>query len=151
VFWLVNLYSLLVYLKHNRNESPKDYTTRFIKWSPFLRFPQQSLFTTLLSPVHTTCPAHHSIVDLKIRKSLSSSMCSLLQFPVNSSPLCPHIFLSTLFSNTLSLCSSFSMWQQVSHICKITGKIMVLCIVIFMFAVPFSDVKVWKATPQSRV
>jgi len=24
VFWLVNLYSLLVYIEHNRDESPKD-------------------------------------------------------------------------------------------------------------------------------
>ena len=114
----MNLYSLLVYIEDNGDESPKDYTTRFSKWSLFLRFPQQSLFTTLLSPVHTTYPAHHIIVHLKIRKSLSISMCSLLQFPVNSPSLCPHIFLSTVFSNTLSLCSPLSMRQQVSHVGK---------------------------------
>jgi hypothetical protein len=40
-------------------------------------------------------------------RSLSSLLCSLLQFPVASSLLGPNILLSTLFSNTLSLCSSF--------------------------------------------
>jgi hypothetical protein len=41
-------------------------------------------------------------------RSLSSSLCSLLHFPVASSLLGPNILLSTLFSNTLSLCSSLS-------------------------------------------
>jgi hypothetical protein len=36
----------------------------------------------------------------------SSSLCSFLQSPVISSLFGPNILLSTLFSNTLSLCSS---------------------------------------------
>ena len=36
-------------------------------------------------------------------RSLSSTLCSFLHFPVTSSLLCPNDFLSTLFSNTLSL------------------------------------------------
>ena len=36
------------------------------------------------------------------------------------------IFLSSLFSNTLSLCSSLNKGDQVSHPHKITGIIMVL-------------------------
>jgi len=45
----------------------------------------------------------------------SSSLCSLLQSPTTSSLLGPNILLSTLFSNTLILCSSFSVKEQVSH------------------------------------
>jgi hypothetical protein len=39
-------------------------------------------------------------------RSLSSSLCSLLQSPVASSLLGPNILFNTLFSNTFSLCSS---------------------------------------------
>jgi hypothetical protein len=38
-----------------------------------------------------------------------------------------------LFSNTLSLCSSISVRDQVSHPYKITGKLIVLYILIFRF------------------
>jgi hypothetical protein len=48
-------------------------------------------------------------------RSLCSSLCSLLHSPVASSLLGPNILLSTLFSNTLSLWSSFSVKEQVSH------------------------------------
>jgi hypothetical protein len=48
-------------------------------------------------------------------RSLSSSLCSLLHSPVASSLLGPNIILSTLFSNRLSLCSSLSVRDQVSH------------------------------------
>jgi hypothetical protein len=41
--------------------------------------------------------------------------------------------LNTLFSNTLSLPSSLSVSNQVSHLYKTTGKIIVLCILIFKF------------------
>jgi hypothetical protein len=41
-------------------------------------------------------------------RSLRSSSCSLLHSPVASSLFGPNIPLSTLFSNTLSLCSSLS-------------------------------------------
>jgi hypothetical protein len=42
-------------------------------------------------------------------------LCSLLHSPVTSSLLGPNIPLSTLFSNTLSLRSSLSVRDQVSH------------------------------------
>jgi hypothetical protein len=45
-------------------------------------------------------------------RSLSSSLCSFLHSPVASSLLGPNIPLSTLFSNTLSLCSSLSVRDQ---------------------------------------
>jgi hypothetical protein len=57
---------------------------------------------------------------------LSSSLCSLLHSPVISSFLGPNILLSTLFSNTLSLCFYLSVRDQVSHPYKTTDKITVL-------------------------
>jgi hypothetical protein len=45
----------------------------------------------------------------------------------------PHNLLSTLFSNTLSLCSSISITDYVSHPYRTTGKIILLYILIFMF------------------
>ena len=48
-------------------------------------------------------------------RSLSSSLCNLLYSPVTSSLLGPNTLLNTLFSNTLSLRSSLSARDQVSH------------------------------------
>jgi hypothetical protein len=45
-------------------------------------------------------------------RSWSSSLRSLLHSPVTSSLLGPNVLLSTLFSNTLSLCSSLSVRDQ---------------------------------------
>jgi hypothetical protein len=47
----------------------------------------------------------------------SFSLCSLLHFPVTSSFLGPNIFLSTLFSKTLSLRSSSSARDQIPRPC----------------------------------
>jgi hypothetical protein len=63
----------------------------------------------------------------------SSSLCSYLQSPVTSSFLGLNILLSTLFSNTFSLCSSLKVRDQVSHPYRTTGKIIVVYILIFMF------------------
>jgi len=51
----------------------------------------------------------------------------------HSSLLGPNILLSAMFSNTLNLCSSFSVKDQVSNSYKTAGKIMVLYILIFKF------------------
>jgi hypothetical protein len=50
--------------------------------------------------------------------------------PVTSSLLGPNILLSTLFSNTLTLCSCLYVRDQVSHPYKIVGKIIELDILI---------------------
>jgi hypothetical protein len=50
----------------------------------------------------------------------------LLHSPVTSSLLGPNILFRTLLSNTLCLCSSLSVRDQVSHPYKTTGRIMVL-------------------------
>jgi hypothetical protein len=75
-----------------------------------------------LSLIRATCPAYLILLDFITRiifsqqhKSRNCSLCSLLHSPVTSSHLCPNILLSTKFSNTLSLCSSRKVWNQVAH------------------------------------
>ena len=53
--------------------------------------------------------------------------------PITSSIIGPNIFLSALFPNTLILCPSLIVWDQVSHPYKTEGKIIVLCIFTFIF------------------
>jgi hypothetical protein len=60
-------------------------------------------------------------------------MCSLLQPPATSSLLGPNILLSTLFPNTLNVCSSLSVTNQISHPYKTEGKIIFYYILIFKF------------------
>jgi hypothetical protein len=63
-------------------------------------------------PTRAACHVHLILVDFiiqiifdEVHKLPSSSLCSSLQPPVTSSFLGPNFSLSTLFSNTLSLCS----------------------------------------------
>ena len=104
-------------------------------------FPTKTLYTPLVSPTRTTCPARLILLVVIIRKifgeqyrSLSSSLCSFLHSPVTSSLLRSNILLNTLFSNTLSLRSSLNVSDQVSHPHKTTGKMIVLYILIFTFS-----------------
>jgi hypothetical protein len=66
-------------------------------------------------------------------RSLSCLLSSLLHLPVTSSLVGSNIHLSTLFSNTLRLCSSINVSVQVLHPYKATGKIIVPYILIFIF------------------
>jgi hypothetical protein len=79
-------------------------------------------------------------------KSRSSSLRNFLHYPVTSSFFGPNILLSTLFSNTLSLCSR----DQVSHPYRTIGKIMVLYILIFkFFGSRWEDRRFWTEWQQA--
>ena len=100
-------------------------------------FRTKTLYTPLLFPICAPYPSHHSLLDFITQtilsegyRSLSSSLCSYLHSFVISSYLGPNI-LNTLFSNTSSLHSSLSVGDQVSRPYKMTGRIIVLCILIF--------------------
>jgi hypothetical protein len=81
------------------------------------------------SPCAPHAPAHLILLALitliilgEEYKPCSSSLCSFLQPPGTSSLLGPNILLSTLFSNTINLCSARNVRDQVSHPYKTTGK-----------------------------
>jgi hypothetical protein len=93
-----------------------------ISWSSSGLFP--SGFTT----IRANYPAHLILLDLIILiilgeeyKLWSSSLCSFLQPPVTSSLFGPNILLSTLFLNTLNVCSSLNVREQVSHTYRTRG------------------------------
>jgi hypothetical protein len=84
-------------------------------------------------------PSHFILLDLSFQIILGEEYklwtCSLYRFlqpPVTSTLFGPDILLSTLFSNTLSLCSSLNVRHQVSHPYRTTGKTIILNILIFM-------------------
>ena len=104
-------------------------------------FHTKTLYVPLLShPYVLHAPPISFFIDMITQiifreeyRSLSSSLCSFLHLSLTSSLWAPNILLSTLFSNTLSCCSSISVSNQVLHPYKKTSKIIVLCILIFIF------------------
>jgi len=108
------------------------------KWSLSLRFPHQNPVSLSLSPyvLHALSISFFSIWSPE-QYWVSSTDHSAPHYvvfshsPVTSSLLGPNILLGTLFSNTLSLRSSISVSDQVSHPYKTTGKIIFLYTFIF--------------------
>ena len=100
------------------------------KWFLSVRFLHQNLACTspLLHTSYMACRSHSSWFDRPYNFyeyiSLRFSLRSLLHSPVTLSLLGPSILL-TPNSRTLSLLSSLSVSDQVSHPHKITGKIIV--------------------------
>jgi hypothetical protein len=83
-----------------------------------------SLACYMTSPSHPPCLDHSNnicwsvqVMELLIMQS-STASCHFL-------PLGPFTVLSTLFSNTLKLCSSLSLRDQISHPHKTTDKIVI--------------------------
>ena len=85
-------------------------------------FPTKTLNSPLFSPHMCYVPAHPILLNLITQVlygeeyiSVNSSLRSFLHSPATSSLIRLNILLSTLFSNTLSLHSSLSVSDQVSH------------------------------------
>jgi hypothetical protein len=95
---------------------------------PF-RFSNQNFvcISHLSHPCYMPCPSHAPWFDHTNIIWWSVHVMKLLIFrllqPSNTFSLDPNIFLSTLFSNTLSLCSSHSVRDPVLHPYKTTVKL----------------------------
>jgi hypothetical protein len=106
----------------------------------FLGYTYQNSILPSLRPHECCMPNRLNLLDLIILIKLgdmyklwSSSLCSFLQPSITSSLFGPNILLNTLFSNTLSLCSSLNVRLLVSHPYRTTGKIILWYILIFAF------------------
>jgi len=105
----------------------------------FYIFPLKSFMHFFSLPTQSTCPARFILLHLIAEQYMMSStdyeaphyvvFSTLLSFP----PLRSRNLLSTLFSNTLSPCSSLIVRDQVSHTYTTTVRIIVLCILTSSF------------------
>jgi hypothetical protein len=83
----------------------------------------------LISSMHSTHPTHRILLNLitiitfgEAHKLWSSSLWKFFLSPVISPLLGPNILVRTLFSNTLNLCSSLNVTDQVLHAHGTTNK-----------------------------
>jgi hypothetical protein len=98
--------------------------------------PTNILYAVFFSPsCYMPCPSHPPSLDhsdytwrrVQVMKLLSMQLSPTFR---HSSPFGPNILLSTLFSNTLTVCSSLNVRDQISHPYRTTRKIIVLYILI---------------------
>jgi hypothetical protein len=110
------------------------------KWSLSLRISHQNPVCTFPLPhtcymprkFHSSRSYHPNNVWWGVR-IIKLLITLFFHSTVTSSLLGPNISFSTLFSNTLNLRPSFNVSEQVSHPYKTIGKIIVLCILSFIF------------------
>ena len=105
-------------------------------------FPHQNPVRT--SCISHTCPNHTHLILLDVITQIILGVAwqtnhkapryAVFSKPATSFLLDPNIFLSTLDSNTISLCPSLNMTDQVAHPYKTTRKIMVLYIFIVLYS-----------------
>ena len=94
-------------------------------------FPTKNLCAFLDCSMRATCPGHLSrflIMSGAEYNACSAELWNFLHSPVISPLLAPNIFQSCLFSNTLNLCSSLQVRNQISQPFNTTGSIIVLYI-----------------------
>ena len=121
------LYYGLVYKGHSLHSlSLKHYTFSLLKQFSICKTQHQLVsqhyyfIKLMLRHVSTSTYSHHQEAIFSMRS---------LYFNFSAR----NTLLNTLFSNTLSLRFSLNVSDQVSHSCRTTGKIIVLCILIFKF------------------
>jgi hypothetical protein len=93
-------------------------TPRSSKWSLLFRFSNQNLACISHSSMHAAFLSHPDLISLTIfgeYKLWSSLLCSVHQAPFSSSIISSNILFITLLSNTLNLCPSLNVGDQVSH------------------------------------
>jgi hypothetical protein len=120
-------------------------------------FPRQNPVRSSVLPCTCWCPSPfmptHYITQRiygELYKLCSCSLRNFLQARVICFLFGRNTFLSTLSSNTFSLCSSLNVTDHVSHSYKTTGKIIVLYIPVFVFLhIKGKDKRFWTELHQA--
>jgi len=111
------------------------------KWSLLFKFSDHN-FVCIFHLSHPILLGLITLIIIGKEYKRCSLLCTFLHPPVTSSLVGPNILLSTLFSNTLNLCSSHRVRDQVSHPHR-TSKIMVLYTIISTFLDRRQDERFW--------